>query len=843
VPLLVLVLPRTILAQCPDGTPPPCAVARRATVAPPPPAERRRSFMVLPFRNLTRASEAEWIVEGSTTLLGEALSRWRELAVVDEQRLYSALRRFNVAPGTVAEPAAIRRIAEETGGWTVITGEVLVTGATIRITARAIDAVTGQPVGGRAEVTVRDVAQIREGFAQLGDRLAGSASGIQVPPGPVARTRSLEAYRAYLAGMAHDNRLRVREARAHFTEAVRLDSTFAEAWLKLAETSSRDLAELVNPLGPLYRNIERAAALASSLSPRGQLVVRGIRAFTRARFAEAREAFRGAIALDSADVEALEWLATVELLDWVIEPDTDGPRTRGNVNETVRLAERAVALDPVRGRSYEVLAYAYGLAAGIWTGADICAQRGDAASLAAFLMAPCAEVYRLVWRDSFRLIVAPREDEKVTISGPDSAAIYQRLAVEPFRQWTARWQLAVPNLAEAHLLTGRAHEFAGHLDSAVTALTRAESLGVQTALENPAARRLVVLGRLGRLHDARRVADSLQDAGVLRGALMRSPFLADPAAWSVAAWLAAGDTSRLSLILGEFAPPEVNPFATLSPCGHVQARIYRRTLPDSLRSRVLSTFLESRASAPADWRITSCAAQVMRQTVSRAGPGMRDSLAAVALAFASRLAAAGDTSQAHHFVDQLGFADSSLRVAILAQEWVRGLRAARDSAWARTEARLRPLAARLSGEELVFEWRVAGPGPFEWDRRSSAWGEREYQWDVRVEAGGAMWAFRIYHFQNPGAARTATGQLADLLRGKQVTGIVVRGREVTSLSGIRGEITVSGDTLRVAVRHGTSRAAILETRPASAAFRFYPCVARRGEGGCLPTEVPLQLPR
>lgn len=51
-------------------------------VAPPPPAERTRRFVVLPFRNVTRAEAVEWLVEGSPTLLADALGHWQDVYVV-----------------------------------------------------------------------------------------------------------------------------------------------------------------------------------------------------------------------------------------------------------------------------------------------------------------------------------------------------------------------------------------------------------------------------------------------------------------------------------------------------------------------------------------------------------------------------------------------------------------------------------------------------------------------------------------------------------------------------------------------------------------------------------------
>jgi len=73
------------VGQCPDGTPPPC-VARATPPAarPPAPGARSRTFLILPFRNLTRAPEHEWLVEGSPAMLADALGRWQDLMVVSE---------------------------------------------------------------------------------------------------------------------------------------------------------------------------------------------------------------------------------------------------------------------------------------------------------------------------------------------------------------------------------------------------------------------------------------------------------------------------------------------------------------------------------------------------------------------------------------------------------------------------------------------------------------------------------------------------------------------------------------------------------------------------------------
>ena len=127
-------------AQCPDGTVPPCrpgAPAAAATSPPPAERDRARTFLVLPFRNLSRIAAYQWLVEASPTMLADALGQWTELTVVPDERLYPALRRHELKPGDVMDLAALRPVAAETGGWTAVTGEIIVTGERLQVSARA----------------------------------------------------------------------------------------------------------------------------------------------------------------------------------------------------------------------------------------------------------------------------------------------------------------------------------------------------------------------------------------------------------------------------------------------------------------------------------------------------------------------------------------------------------------------------------------------------------------------------------------------------------------------------------------------------------------------------------
>src|SRR5688572_18567706 len=237
--LLALVTAAPLGAQCPDGTPPPCAAApvRAATrsIAPPSAAERARRFLVLPFRNVTRQQDQQWLVEGSTTMLSDALSRWHGITVVPDEKLYPALKRAGINPGAVADAPSVRRVAEETGGWTAVTGEVLATGGRVRITARAWDVPTNRQLV-RAASEISSGGDVREAFDSVSLRLLQSVGLDSVAVDLAnATTRDLDAYRSYLRGLAHVRRSEIKGALAAFEDAVKRDSSFALAWARLGD--------------------------------------------------------------------------------------------------------------------------------------------------------------------------------------------------------------------------------------------------------------------------------------------------------------------------------------------------------------------------------------------------------------------------------------------------------------------------------------------------------------------------------------------------------------------------------------------------------------------------------
>src|SRR5205814_9805178 len=143
-----------------------------------------------------------------------------------------------------------------------------------------------------------------------------------------ATTRSLDAYRAYLRGVAHLNRAEYRQARDALLDAVRIDSAFAQAYGKLAEVSLLAFSVL-DPDHPAYGYAERAAALSNRLPPRAASHGRALRSLLHADFTAARVELTGRAAQDSNDGDALGDLAGLPWLDPPPVPTPAGEPRRG----------------------------------------------------------------------------------------------------------------------------------------------------------------------------------------------------------------------------------------------------------------------------------------------------------------------------------------------------------------------------------------------------------------------------------------------------------------------------------------------------------------------------------
>src|SRR5450631_917134 len=127
-------------AQCPDGTPPPCRIAAVATGRRANPTLSERAWIVVPFANVTRSPELEWLRDASVNLLSLDLGRWTDIRVVDDEMVADLVREL---PSPRAAGALTLNdgllLARRAGAGTLVMGDFYKLGNGARIAANVFD--------------------------------------------------------------------------------------------------------------------------------------------------------------------------------------------------------------------------------------------------------------------------------------------------------------------------------------------------------------------------------------------------------------------------------------------------------------------------------------------------------------------------------------------------------------------------------------------------------------------------------------------------------------------------------------------------------------------------------
>ncbi len=212
------------LAQCPDGTPPPCAAAARPRPAGAVAIDPHR-IAVLPFR-----------VSAADTLLGEGMAELLATEFTGEGGpravdMGTALRAWRRAGGGLRSPLSqgvALRVARELGAGLLVQGSVV--GLASRLTvAASVLAVPGGTERGR----VLPVAGPSDSLEAILRRVTAALLVAAGGEAPRARggglSESPQALRAYLEGLALFRRSRTADAARAFERALAEDSLFARA--------------------------------------------------------------------------------------------------------------------------------------------------------------------------------------------------------------------------------------------------------------------------------------------------------------------------------------------------------------------------------------------------------------------------------------------------------------------------------------------------------------------------------------------------------------------------------------------------------------------------------------
>jgi serine/threonine protein kinase/tetratricopeptide (TPR) repeat protein len=500
-------------------------------------------YVVLPFRH--RGESAAPLLKGDQceSLLHDALSRWRDVSVVDPLWVSDARARTGDRPLTLETGLAMARVR---GAGAMVTGEVWQVGDSVYVRGVLYD------VGDNGEAVRQHTVAIAPDLSDANQQFRALAGALLVGGGAVesgsATTYSLSAWKAYERGREALLRWDLPLARSHLAEAVRLDPTYGEANLALATTMSW----AGEPAGE-WRSYATAAAGRDAVGPGDRARALALLTLAQERYQEACDAYRALVRADSLDFGA--WFGLGECLsrDKAVLKDRSSPsgwRFRTSYAEAAGAYRHAVESYP----SVHQAVGAFGLAR-LRAVAFVEPHRFRAG----FALPPDSQpfgAFASLLHDTLAFVPYPLA-EALAGRGPASPTTTEAAVArnrQLLRGVTAAWLKAFPDSPQALELHAFSLEVAGEIregpafSSAMGAILaarrRVRDAGTAFRLATVETRLRL---KLGQFTDARRLVDSL----------LRSGAHGDPNSAAVLASLAAL-SGRPNLSAGYLAKAEAS---------------------------------------------------------------------------------------------------------------------------------------------------------------------------------------------------------------------------------------------------------------------------------------------
>jgi TolB-like protein/Flp pilus assembly protein TadD len=219
-----------------------------------------KSVAVLPFENLSGNPDSAYFADG---IQEEILTR---LAAIADLKVISRTSTQHYQ----SKPRNLSQIAKQLGVANILEGSVQKTADHVRVNVQLINAQTDSHLWAETyDRKLTDIFSVESEIAKaIAEQLQAKLTGQEEQIIAAKPTDNVEAYNAYLRGLACDLRMDALRAQTYLREAVRLDPKFALAWALLSYVDARGyIQESLPPTDALRDEARQAAETALTLQP------------------------------------------------------------------------------------------------------------------------------------------------------------------------------------------------------------------------------------------------------------------------------------------------------------------------------------------------------------------------------------------------------------------------------------------------------------------------------------------------------------------------------------------------------------------------------------------------
>lgn len=203
-------------------------------------------LVVLPFRNLSRRAEDDWLGESFSESLTTALGQARQLELVERTQLDMVMREQGLGQSAFADEASAPRLGRLIGARHMLLGSYQKQGTRLQVSARLVDVETGRILSGQSVQLEGEYERLFTLQSQLAGQLL-SRLGQQVPSMAAleaelkvtATTSGAEQYQKGVLLARQQTDLHLKQAIALFEGALAQDPDCVLAHVALSEALSQ----------------------------------------------------------------------------------------------------------------------------------------------------------------------------------------------------------------------------------------------------------------------------------------------------------------------------------------------------------------------------------------------------------------------------------------------------------------------------------------------------------------------------------------------------------------------------------------------------------------------------